>query len=96
MRLKKPTGKRPAMFYQDGDGISDGIIFGPRIRIVYPNGKIEWCSLSRTLPLTYMFEREPCYLEVLNRANNFEDALKIIAKFDEGENFPPMEFLGEL
>lgn len=100
-KKNKPSGKRPAIFYQDGNGLSDGIINGPRIRIVYPDGNVEWCSLSSNSMYLgiqrYTFDRVPCYLQELVRPpKTFFGALELINESDKEEGFPEMIFIGEL
>lgn len=99
-KKNKPSGKRPAMFYQDGRDDSS-LSWGPRIRIVYPNGKIEWLTLVDDrfdLFNEFSFKRIPCYLSdnLLTKARNFKDAIRIITKHDNEYKFAEMIFIGEL
>lgn len=98
-KKNKPSGKRPAMFYQDG--ISDNILFGPRIRIVYPNGNVKWCSLLQNSVyfghMRYTFDTVPCYLQERSRPpKTFREALRIIQESDKEDGFPKMVFIGEM
>lgn len=101
--MKKPSGKRPAMFYQDGDIRGNEISMNaPRIRIVYPDGLVEWCNLYQHEeiwhPPVQMFNNIPCYIysRGLKKAKNFKAAIKLINTYDIECGFKPMEFLGEL
>jgi hypothetical protein len=107
--MSKPSGKRPAMFMQwAGTGIENddrksfGVIFGHRIRIVYPDGKIEWMSFE-TLKTTdqYVFNRPPCYIKdgaysIPNPPTTFNEAMCVISDYDRQYGFEPMEFIGEI
>lgn len=104
-KKKKPSGKHPAMFYQEGLAYNNfwerTLSFGPRIRIVYPNGQIEWSTLVEGYYddfNKFSFEALPCYLSdnFLTKARNFKDAIRIITEYDNENEFPEMIFIGEL
>ena len=79
-----------------------GLITGHRLRLVYPDGKIEWMSFE-TLKVSdvYVFNRPPCYIEengwkTKNPPNTFNQAMCVIADYDRQYGFKPMEFIGEI
>jgi hypothetical protein len=92
------SGKRPVMFYQEGTRCW-GAQCGPRVRIFYPNGKTEWCSLTSSTTL-YDFNDPPCWT-YNNKGNPMKPrgiakAMRMAQEYDAEQGFPKMEFLGEL
>jgi hypothetical protein len=104
-----PSGTRPAMFYQEAaikfgsPLLKPDALIADRIRIVYPNGKIEWLSFEVfNKDGYYAWGKEPCYIGdrecygVKNKPRTFKQAMDLIAIYDKGYEWEPMEFLGEL
>lgn len=88
---------KPMLFYQDAKGeienYSDSC--SPRIRLVYPDGKIEWCSLDIEhfensvfkYGLALTFSIKPCYGD---QFKNSKSAIKIINEYDKSQGYKPM------
>ena len=107
--MKKPSGKRPALFMQwaetkpnkrnhDADYWTSS---AQRIRIVYPKGNIEWCSLATSVDPygVFIWSVRPCYLINLKDAlmpKTFREAMRLIDAFDDASGYKPMEFICEL
>ena len=112
MRTVKPSGKYPALFMQwAGVGIENyerkdfGVIFAHRLRLVYPNGLIEWMSFENITTMgdidKYLFSKPPCYLKENgwvnpNTPKTFNQAMCIISDYDRNYGYPPMEFIEEI
>lgn len=101
MKWNKNTAKkRPSMWYQDGNEKAlNRFIYGPRVRIVYPNGVVEWASLDKNIRDTdYLFNTKACYIAWLKAIlpKNQAEAIKIMNRFDKQSCFPEAEFLGWL
>jgi len=94
----KISGKRPVMFYQEGIRFW-GAVFGPRIRIFYPNGKTEWCALQSSTG-SYEFSDPTCWTYnnngIAKKPRDMSKALQMAQDYDKIQGFPKMEFLGEL
>ena len=106
MNKPKYSGKRPTMWYQRAEGKQYDILNADRIRIIFPNGKIEWCSLSEFTaerlkvldqPI-HFFSTTPCYLRYygVEKPTNHQEALTVMRRFDRQEGYPRAQFLGEL
>ena len=110
MNLEKSS--RPLFFYQNGrrsgdrDRIQD-LLNGPRIRIVYPNGNIEWATSVDSEYLQSLFsftdKKPPCYLEEeylrdfkRKKPTNIKEALDLIKFHDKQCGYKSQEFLGYL
>ena len=91
----KFSGKRPVMFYQPGSNDnSSSYLYGPRIRIFYPNGNVEWCSLAGP---SFTFDDEPCWFIIVpKRSRTMTLAIDAANRYDVNSTFPPMQFMGEL
>jgi hypothetical protein len=101
--MEKLNYNRPMMFYQDACGLISSYNNASRVRIVYPDGKVEWASLAFSgeaftiFDYGYTFGKyRPCYLEHRNRFKNAKEAIEFIHEFDKKEGYQPMEFLGYL
>jgi len=92
----KQFGKRPVMFYQEGI-MTFGASGGPRVRIFYPDGNVEWIALATDNPY-YHFKSPPCWLdtEFVVGPKSIEDSVRLAEEYDQDRGFPKMEFLGEL
>lgn len=93
--------KRPSMWYQDGAGDLYSINYGPRIRIIYPNGKIEWATLYKTYyGYSHSFNSTPCYINnhyyCDHIPKNQTEAIALMNQYDERMYFHKAEFLGWL
>lgn len=110
---KKFSGMRPVMFYQPGlEEYSNDLVKGRRLRIFYPNGKVEWAALgyisSCGEDAQYWFDNGPCFLQKQSieldgrirwvdfMPNDMEHALRLAKEYDKSKGFPKMIFLGEL
>lgn len=101
--MKKLDYSRPMMFYQDAKGLISSYGNASRVRIIYPNGNVEWISLAFSgenyhnfINDAYNFgTNKPCYLN-MNTFKNARQAIKFINKYDKGYEYQPMEFLGYL
>jgi hypothetical protein len=106
---KEPrTFNYPRMYYQPGTDESTLAVAGSRVRIIYPDGRAEWCLLSSMKPShewadgrcdsyneAYTFEEPCCYLAGGGSAYGMV-TLRIMREYDERRGFPPAEFLGEI
>ena len=99
---RKINYNRPAVFYQDGYGILNSILTGPRIRIFYPNGHYEFGTLSGDPDYyKYFFKEQPCFLKYFigisgRSPKNMREILKYVEKSDKRNGFPPQIFIGNL
>lgn len=96
MKIKKKTG-RVSMWYQNGKPRS--LIDGPRIRLIYPDGKIEWANLSIFVGRDnnyQLFTCAPCYLPEWKSRVTKKEAENIMHKWDKKMRFKRAEFLGWL
>lgn len=107
---KKISGKRPLMFYQEANGHETSYRSGPRIRIFYPDGHSEWCSLAFSGPDNsadyYEFNTAPCWETIrtapdgrekrIDPPKNMILAIMRASKYDRKHGWGKMEFLGEL
>lgn len=109
--MKKFSGMRPVMFYQAGlpNPWENDLLKGSRLRIFYPNGKVEWASLGTGHGCgEYWFNSGPCFLQKKSfnldgRTTwvdfipiDMEQAMRLANVYDKANGFPKMEFLGEL
>jgi len=82
---------RPMMFYQPGDKNS-----WDRIRLVYPDGTMEWYSLINVDLFNYHpIFTIPCYL-INKDIKSAKNSIKLMHKYDRKRCFPRAEFLGYL
>lgn len=86
---------RPMMFYQDAWG-EDSVDGGPRIRIVYPTGLVEWATLYGDGSIIYHFDLHPCWYEEFGIADSAEQAVDLLTIYDADCGYLSMEFLGYL
>lgn len=96
---KRINFNRVTMWYQDGS-MTIGVYLGPRIRIFYPNGKSEWCTLQRDVDgqlsvALYAFYHRPCWMRNI-RPGTATRAFQLAQEYDKSIGFGPMEFLGYL
>lgn len=85
----KPSGKYPALYYQD----ATGTFVGDRIRIIYPSGKAEWRSAFARQILD--FDEVPCWLPE-HRSVGFQEAIELMHQYDYTVGLAPAIYLGEL
>lgn len=110
---KKFSGKRPVMFYQPGrKDHNDDLVYGQRIRIFYPDGKIEWGTFwepYKGCSSNYWFKEDACFLQKVQydpitnersfyylEPENIQEAIELAEDYDKRMLFPKMKFLGEL
>ena len=101
--------ERPIMVYQHGrDGDEDSYTEGPRIRIFYPDGRVQWISI-RDLHEYYESYEKPhmrqfytdkgwkksCFIRPGLQVS-IQVSLEIAEMYDETQGFERMEFLGYL
>lgn len=72
-----------------------------RIRIFYPDGKVEWCWLWQPKDPTvnvemYNFDEKPCWLKSYKEDSSRSYKIATAMNFDSREGFKPMKFLGYL
>jgi hypothetical protein len=85
-KLMQPSGKHPALYYQESHLSSFD-----RIRIIYPNGTTELRdSLSHYYPNII---ETPCWHV---KGGTFEQQIKAMHEFDLAEGNPPAIFLGDI
>lgn len=103
--LKEPKEFRyPRVYVQDGLlHHPNSYTCGARIRIVYPNGKVEWMSDARAKLNLLSLWRNSCYAyQKLFRApdrrkfKSGSEAVKAMRKYDQEEGFPLAIFAGEI
>jgi hypothetical protein len=98
MSKTKFSGKRPVLFYQHafGEGAHLQLTRGPRIRIFYPDGKVEWATCQDYFLAGLTFRIRPCWLNRRDTPKNMKKALALAREFDSEEGFGEMEFICEL
>lgn len=93
------------MFYQHGnDAKLNTVNHGPRIRLFYPDGRIEWASLEPNCEIVYNFTECPCYVPEhfedegrrVEWPDSLEHALTLANMHDVTRGYEPQEFLGYL
>lgn len=82
----RPSGKYPALFYQEG--VNEFGHCGDRLRIIYPSGRAEY----RGNP--FNFWAVPCWSSGLKR--EFFDQIRSMHSYDYARAFGPAIYLGEL
>ncbi len=99
---KEPkTFKYPCMYYQPGMRADAWALSGPRIRIIYPNGKVEWACCNKLKDssfhpmMKHTFSSRACYMDNI-KAHSGERTLALMRQFDRQNSFPPAEYLGEI
>jgi hypothetical protein len=98
----KFSGKRPVMFYQKANDTSLAYIGGDRIRIFYPDGRTEWCTLALSgidYDDTDLYQFvSPCWENVSGtlRSRNMVEAIARANAYDQSNGWGKMKFLGEL
>lgn len=87
----RPSGKYPALFYQEGGKYSYA-----RLRIIYPNGSTDWRS---EVDHTYEHLADGSYQTICCWSGiglTFEQQIKRMHEFDLSMNFEPAVYLGEI
>lgn len=94
--------KRPMLFYQDGTG-DQGSIDGPRIRIVFPDGRSMWKSyvFAESYVWDYHcyatdFGFDPQACDWFSKFPSAKHAIKAMREYDKNEGYEPADFLGYL
>jgi hypothetical protein len=99
-KKQKWSGNRPVMFFQPGIDPDPDVRIptgNRRVRILYPDGTAEVSFLfgqKSTSPADDVQFFGCCWNR--NSHTSLKKAVRAANKFDRGQGFPKMEFLGEL
>jgi hypothetical protein len=110
--MAKISNKKPAMFFQPGNpDLPDDLLHGARIRIFYPDGKVEWASFwkmhSEDESESYFFSAKPCWFDINHNEEDgtftrrtppksMKEAISRARKYDREHGFPTMKLVSEL
>ena len=88
---QKPSGKYPALFYQERNSVGEDIL-----RIIYPDGRTEW-RFSGTQDFDLFRDGSEiigcCWA---GKCFNFQEQIQAMHLFDIERGNPPAIYLGEL
>lgn len=94
--------KRPMLFYQDGTG-DQRFIDGPRIRIVFPDGRSMWKSYvcaEKHVWRRHCYDTDsvfdPQFGDWFSIFPSAKHAIEEMRKYDRDEGYEPADFLGYL
>ena len=92
VKQSKPSGKYPALYYQEGNDKFRGY---ERIRIIYPDGTSEFRDDVMCLYKPGVVEAvKPCWSNGVKRT--FDAQVRAMHKYDVTQGFPPAVFLGDI
>jgi len=89
---------KAALYYQKGNVKSMYLYYRDRLRIIYPNGKMQWLLLQG-----YWEWRDVCYgnacqnkphEEWHSQFPSFKHAVKAMNEFDKRQGYKKAEFIG--
>lgn len=94
MKKIKARKDKVAMFYQAGF-MEESRINGPRLRMIFPNGKSKWIALHELHQnISSLHEwTVPCWADGENH-EKFQEAIKAMRKFDRKEGYKRATFIG--